>query len=221
MELSNFRLPLIVCSVCALVGNILYSYSLKKASLVMACIGRILVGFGSAEILNRHLLSSILPPESINIEVAILAKLSMITTALALMIGSLFDLKVGEVHPFPVINTIPLIIPPAQPFLPSPSIMSFGRRNLFSLEGIGYVMAFSWFLYLIGMIFFFDIPKSKIRAECETHVISPKTAAKEDFDSDTETFDQEKNPPYASTENNPFSARTQEISHGDRTFEKL
>ena len=71
------------------------------------------------------------------------------------------------------------------------------------------------------MIFFFDIPKSKIRAECETHVISPETAAEEDFDSDTETFDQEKNPPYVSTENNPFSASTQEISHGDGTFEKL
>ena len=206
----------------------------------MALVGRFLVGFGSAEILNRQLLT-ILPQESINTEVASLTKMSMVTTALALVFGSLVDIKVKEGLPLlaePMLSIMPsptpainmtLLIPAAQPFLQplpfnplTPSIMPFGQHSLFiPLESIGYVMSFAWFIHLVGMIFFFDLPKSKRRAERETVYSDEKkfhTTQEEDFDSDTETNEQEKNPPHASTETNPFLS---DDTQGDGTFEKL
>lgn len=226
MELSNFRLPLLICSVSAVAGNIIFSYALKQPSLVTACVGRLLIGFGSADILNRQLLSTILPPACINIEVASLVRLSMITSAIALVMGSLFDLEVREglprsddpifsimPSPTPLPNTSPLIAPAVPPFL-SQYILPSSQRSLLSLESIGHIMAFLWFLHIIGIIFFFDIPKSIRRAQRESHVISPE----EDFDSDT---DQGNKNPCVSTEINPFSDSTQEASHGDVTFEKL
>jgi len=110
----------------------------------------------------------------------------------------------------------PLIAPVMQPFL-SPSIILFSQRSLLSLESVGYIFSFLWFMHIIGMIFFFDIPKSKRKAERESHVTCPE----EDFDSDTDKFEQGNKNTYASTEINLVSASAQEIGHGAGTFEKL
>lgn len=73
-EVADYRLPLIISALCPLVGNIIYSYALAYPSVVIALIGRLLIGFGCAEVVNRRLLLVTLPPESINIEVARLVK---------------------------------------------------------------------------------------------------------------------------------------------------
>ncbi|KAL7542428.1 hypothetical protein ACHAXR_011769 [Thalassiosira sp. AJA248-18] len=256
-EVANFRVPLLFCSCCAVAGNILYSCSLSKASFGMALVGRILVGFGSAEVLNRQLLSSVLPQESVNTEAASLAKMSMITIAVAFIFGSLVDkaedrtgfaFKPGNVlpvladsmqstnrpSPTPTREISLVTIPAAQPFPPlpldprAPSIMPFTRHNIFSLESIGYAMAFAWLIHLIGIIFFFDLPKSKRKTEDREPVYNDTmvshTMQEEDFDSDTETH-QENNP---STETNPFMTSTAAQRHhsdsgsnSETTFEKL
>ncbi|KAK1740900.1 SPX domain-containing protein [Skeletonema marinoi] len=70
LDVSFYRIPLIVSALFPLIGNILYSLSVKKKSLEMALVGRLLVGLGSAEVLNRRLVSTVLPKESVNAEVA-------------------------------------------------------------------------------------------------------------------------------------------------------
>lgn len=203
----------------------------------MAVISRILVGLGCAEVLNRQLLTLILPQESINVELAKMAKLSMLTIPMSLLFGALIDIKVNDRRGFvnqrdnlipmladPLLTTMPSATPvdsialetvPAQPFIPAfvPN-MPFGQRNLFTLQSVGYVMAFAWFVHLVGMIAFFHPPKSRRKREREAPRVMESLAQEEDFDSDTEQS------PFISTETNPFIA-SEKMGHGDGTFEKL
>ena len=238
VDAADFRLPLILCSMAAVTGNILYSYSLTLQSFGLALFGRLLIGFASAEVLNRQLLSTILSHESINREVAKVAKKSMVTIALALLFGSLVDIKVHDKtgfalrsksgiplladaigtttpSPMPATNGITIVTVPdiPQPFLPPLPLdpaLPFNEESLFSLESIGYVMAFAWCIHLIGLVFFFDLPKKQRKSEEEAHedTLQLSTMPEEDFDSDSENEQQ-----------NLFMS-TQE-SHGDGTFEKL
>lgn len=230
-QLADLRVPLILCSLFALAGNILYSCSLGgEGSLVMALIGRFLIGCGSAEILNIQVLSTILSQESVNSEVASLAKKSMVTIAAALVFGSIVDIQVkdrmgfafqpGYMPPIlsdPMLSTMPLPLDPLAPF-------GQRRRSLFSLESIGYVMAFAWFVHLVGLIFCFDLPKSKRREDERETVyhdeLKLRMTQEEDFDSDNEGYDSAKKPPYASTDKNPVFI-SEEIGHGDGTLQLL
>eukprot|EP00578_Thalassiosira_sp_NH16_P021029 CAMPEP_0181090480 /NCGR_PEP_ID=MMETSP1071-20121207/7881_1 /TAXON_ID=35127 /ORGANISM="Thalassiosira sp., Strain NH16" /LENGTH=814 /DNA_ID=CAMNT_0023172543 /DNA_START=279 /DNA_END=2724 /DNA_ORIENTATION=+ len=171
-----------------------------------------LIGFGSAEILNITLLPVILPQESINAEVASLAKLSMVTIPFSLILGSLVDIKAKRPNNMlpqlaeqilstmpsmtPVKNITLMTISDDQPFLPPlpldpPSI--FDQSSLFSLESVGYVMAFAWFVQMIGLIiFFFDAPKSKKREGHKTdnpNELKILTTQEEDFDSDNDAYE--------------------------------
>lgn len=192
MNLANLeRTSLIFCSIFAVAGNILYSYSLKLVSLKMAFLGRFLIGLGSAEVFNRQILS-ILPEESANTECAHLAKASMITTALSFVFGSLFDVKVsGEGRVVLIDNSVP-----------------FGQHNLLPLKSIGFIMAAAWFMHLIGTIFFFDMPKDGRGDQDTVHPPELKMPAtqEEDFDSDDDADKHEAKQPYIPS---------------DGTFEKL
>ncbi|KAL7491615.1 hypothetical protein ACHAWT_000904 [Skeletonema menzelii] len=96
LDVSFFRTPLMLSALFPLIGNILYSLSVKKKSLEMALIGRLLVGLGSAEVLNRRLVSTVLPNESVNAEVASLVKKSMLAVTAGLLIGALVDVQVRK-----------------------------------------------------------------------------------------------------------------------------
>mmetsp|Transcript_30028 Transcript_30028/g.72886 ORF Transcript_30028/g.72886 Transcript_30028/m.72886 type:complete len:592 (-) Transcript_30028:1207-2982(-) len=54
---SSIKSALIFSTVCALVGNILYALAISYKSMGMAIGGRILCGFGSAEVVNRQMIS--------------------------------------------------------------------------------------------------------------------------------------------------------------------
>jgi len=71
IDLSFFRLPLMLSALFSIVGNILYSYSMSKQSFKLALLGRFLFGFGSCELLNRDLLRVAMPNDSINGQVAV------------------------------------------------------------------------------------------------------------------------------------------------------
>ncbi len=254
LEPADFRMPLCLCSASALVGNILFSYSVTKSSLQMALVGRLLVGLGSAECLNRQLPPTVLAPELINAEFSRLAKAYMTTVPIALLLGSLADIKVQESMDYyyqpeknklslianAILSFAPTAVPPSnvslatvpavQPFLPplplyAPPIVPRDQRSLFtlkiSLESIGYVMSFAWFVHLVGMVWFFEVPQT-------TKKISPKNGLKsrvtqeEDFDSDTENDKLQptaKKSSFESSETNPFIL--EEIGHRDGTLEKL
>lgn len=224
----------------------------------MALVGRLLIGFGSAESLNRQLVSTVLAPESINAEVARLVKMCMSTIPVALLLGSLADFKVQDKVGFeyrrdsamlPLLSDAMLTITPVsapeenisfannvsfatltpvQPFLPplplyAPPIVPLGQRSLFtlkiSLESVGYVMALLWFIHLIGMIWFYEVPK-KARKVPRNNGLKSHMTQEEDFDSDTETQPAEKKSSiFESSKSNPFIS--EEIGHRDGTLEKL
>jgi magnesium-transporting ATPase (P-type) len=71
MDVSFFRMPMVISSLFSIAGNALYSYSMSEKSFKMALLGRFLFGFGSCELLNRHLLTVALPNDSINGEVSV------------------------------------------------------------------------------------------------------------------------------------------------------
>lgn len=54
----SYKSAFIFSSLCPIVGNALYAIALSKKSFRLALLGRVLVGFGSAEVLNRQLVSS-------------------------------------------------------------------------------------------------------------------------------------------------------------------
>ena len=96
MDVSFFRLPLIISALFPLIGNILYSLSVNREDFKMALIGRLLIGLGSAEVLNRRLVSTIMPKESVNAEVASMVKKSMLAMTVGLLMGSLVDVQVRK-----------------------------------------------------------------------------------------------------------------------------
>lgn len=98
LDVSFFRRPLILSALFPLIGNILYSLSVKRKSLEMALIGRLLVGLGSAEALNRRLVSAVLPKELVNAEVASLVRKSMFAVTAGLLLGALVDVQVRKHH---------------------------------------------------------------------------------------------------------------------------
>jgi hypothetical protein len=96
LDVSFFRLPLIISALFPLIGNILYSLSVNREDFRMALIGRLLIGLGSAEVLNRRLVSTIMPKESVNAEVASMVKKSMLAMTVGLLLGSLVDVQVRK-----------------------------------------------------------------------------------------------------------------------------
>ena len=150
-------------------GNILYSYSLTKSSLVMAFGGRFLIGLGCAEVLNKQLLSKAVPQETINTEGARLAKKSMITIPLSLLFGSLTDITIDDNSDSTLLSAD--VDPP------------FGQQHrLFSLQSLGYFVSLLWFGLVVGLTLMYDIPKKRRKRPKSTR----SDIQEEDFDSDSE-----------------------------------
>eukprot|EP00557_Chaetoceros_sp_GSL56_P005250 CAMPEP_0176505870 /NCGR_PEP_ID=MMETSP0200_2-20121128/16735_1 /TAXON_ID=947934 /ORGANISM="Chaetoceros sp., Strain GSL56" /LENGTH=1187 /DNA_ID=CAMNT_0017905473 /DNA_START=36 /DNA_END=3600 /DNA_ORIENTATION=+ len=57
-NMFSFKSALVFSSLCPFVGNLMYSVALSMQSMKVALFGRILVGFGSAEVVNRQLISA-------------------------------------------------------------------------------------------------------------------------------------------------------------------
>ena len=151
-------------------GNILYSYSLTKSSLLMALGGRFLIGLGCAEVLNKQLLSKAVPQETINTEGARLAKKSMITIPLSLLLGSLTDIAIDDDNSDTLISD-------------SEVVQSFDQQHrLFSLQSLGYFVSLLWFGLVVGLTLMYDIPKKRRKRPKSTQ----SDIQEEDFDSDSE-----------------------------------
>ena len=206
-------------------------FSLQCASQFLCFGARFLVGLGSAEVLNRQLLATAVPQETINTEVARLTKKSFLTISVALLLGSLVDITVEDRSDFTFQseNMLPALTNPMMSLSASVTdnstlmnapetqasstsatsstiIPSLGRHRLFSLQSLGYVMMSLWFAQMIGLLLFFDVPKNKRKrrkASVNQNNLANHTQ-EEDFDSDSQ------------------SVIADEIGHGDDgTLEKL
>jgi MFS family permease len=86
----SFRSALIFSAICALVGNLLYACAITYKSMKLALFGRVLCGFGSAEVANRQLISDCVSVQSMTRACAFFVTAS----ALGMSIGPLIA---GEV----------------------------------------------------------------------------------------------------------------------------
>ena len=226
---NDFRLPLLLLGLGALVGNILFSYSVRNSSLRMALLGRLLIGLGSAEILRNPLLSTILAPESINAEASRLVKMGTLTIPVTLLLGSLVDAPLLGFPP--LLNATlsstptPLFTTPTQApaavFIPP--VLPLGKYSLLSLESVGYLMAFAWFIHLLDIVLNFNVPRTTRQLPSngsKSPMAQESPVAQEFYDSDIEKQATPKKLSYdESTETDPFISK--EIGHRDGTFEKL
>ena len=86
----SFRSTLIFSAICPLLGNLLYSCAITYKSMKLALFGRVLCGFGSAEVANRQLVSDCVSVQSMTRACAFFVTAS----ALGMSIGPLIA---GEV----------------------------------------------------------------------------------------------------------------------------
>ena len=92
-----FRHRFLLYSVFPIIGNILHAVAVSKGSIFLAVFGRFLIGFGSAELLHRQLLSSCLPAPHVVFESANLVHSNVFGVFCGLATGgflALFDVKV-------------------------------------------------------------------------------------------------------------------------------
>ena len=89
-DLSFFRIPFIIAALFSISGNMIYSYSSLVKSFKLALLGRFLLGFGSCELLNRHLLAVALPNHSINREVAVSICFCLVSVWISSFLNNLF-----------------------------------------------------------------------------------------------------------------------------------
>lgn len=145
---SVFRAPLLFSSVCAMIGNVVYAKATTHNSMAMAVGGRLLIGLGSSEILNRQLITNCIPPVRLVPEAAKFVSLSMVGTC----IGSLFGALMGSVYA----RKERIVVGGDQIFVDS-------------LAAPGYLMAILWLLQLLGLFFFFEEPMEARANDSEQH----------------------------------------------------
>ncbi|KAI2509344.1 SPX domain [Fragilaria crotonensis] len=93
-----FRHRFLLFSAFPIIGNILHALAVSEGSVVLAVFGRFLIGFGSAELLHRQLLSSCLPAPHVVFESANLVHSHVFGVFCGLAIGgflALFDVNVN------------------------------------------------------------------------------------------------------------------------------
>jgi hypothetical protein len=93
-----FRHRFLLFSAFPIIGNILHAVAVSEESVLLAVFGRFLIGFGSAELLHRQLLSCCLPAPHVVFESANLVHSHVFGVFCGLAIGgflALFDVKVN------------------------------------------------------------------------------------------------------------------------------
>lgn len=130
LRFDYFRNSFLVHSLSPIAGNIAHAVGVSRGSILLAVFGRILIGFGSTELLHRQLLSSCLPAPHLVFESANLVHTHLFGVFCGLIIGgflALFNVRV------PV-------------------------ATISSLHSGSYFMAACWFLHWINLFRFFQEP---------------------------------------------------------------
>lgn len=86
---SSFKSALIFSAVCPFVGNLMYSFAIAYDSMKMAFIGRILCGFGSAEVVNRQLISACVSYQTMTKASALFVSVSAAGMSIGPLIGEI------------------------------------------------------------------------------------------------------------------------------------
>jgi hypothetical protein len=122
---APYRRLLLFSSVAAIAGNIVQAHGISQSSVPIAVIGRLVLGFGSADIVHRQFVVAFVPPSLIVAESARLFLLQVMGLISGLLIGSLVQLA-----PFRVVQY---------------GVHSFQRSN--------WIMVVLWFIQFCHLLF--------------------------------------------------------------------
>lgn len=159
---ASFRSALLFSTVCPLIGNFLYALAISYDSMGMALTGRILCGFGSAEVLNRQLISTCVSFEQMTRASAFFVAFGASGMSIGPLIAAVLDITAGR----------DVRVDLGLPFTPARGII----YN--HVTSPGFVMAVLWFVEMIAIILFFQEP-DRINAS------NPDQDATEEVDDDS------------------------------------
>lgn len=94
----SFRSALFFSSLCPLVGNLLYSYAIscQNNPMAVAMAGRLLVGFGSAEVVNRQIISTSVSFQSMTQASALFVAAGAIGMSIGPLLAGILDMTSGS-----------------------------------------------------------------------------------------------------------------------------
>ena len=136
----SFKSALVFSSLCPIVGNLMYAIALSKESMRIALIGRILVGFGSAEVVNRQLISSCVHFNYMTKASAAFVVAGAAGMSIGPLLAGILDYYAGR--DFEIDFEIPYI----------------GGVIFDHVSSPGFLMAALWFMQLAAVIFSFSEP---------------------------------------------------------------
>jgi len=139
---GSFKSALLCSAACPCVGNILYALAISYSSMPMALMGRFLVGFGSAEVVNRQLISACVAFRYMTAASAIFVASSAIGMSVGPLMAAILDMSSGR--------DTAVDIPIA--FLPKGGII-FDH-----VTSPGFYMAAFWLIEMVALLIFFREP---------------------------------------------------------------
>jgi len=139
---STFRSALIFSAVCPLLGNLIYALAISYDSMPMAIAGRILCGFGSAEVLNRQLISTCVKFDDMTQASALFVAFGASGMSIGPLLAGILDMTAGR----------DMRVDLKLPFTPVGGII----YN--HITAPGFLMAFLWLLQLASLFIVFLEP---------------------------------------------------------------
>ena len=140
----SFKSALVFSSVFAVIGNVLYGLAISYDSMTMAIMGRILCGFGSAEVINRQLISACVNFEGMTRASALFVAAGASGMSIGPLLAGILDMTAGRDADTDLKVWFPL----------SPQ----GGIIFNHVTSPGFVMACLWFIELVALITFFEEP---------------------------------------------------------------
>lgn len=139
---STFKSALLFSAACPVIGNLLYAVAISFKSMKVAVVGRFLVGFGSAEVVNRQLISSCVSFDNLTRASVLFVISDAAGMSLGPMLAAILDTFSGR----------DINVDLSLPFLPS------GGLTFNYITSPGYVMSVLWFLELVALFVLFQEP---------------------------------------------------------------
>lgn len=90
---KSFRSALLFSALCPFVGNLMYAIAITYDSMAMALFGRFLCGFGSAEVVNRQLISSCVSYVNMTKASALFVSVSAVGMSIGPLIAAILDMS--------------------------------------------------------------------------------------------------------------------------------
>eukprot|EP00562_Extubocellulus_spinifer_P013012 CAMPEP_0178542176 /NCGR_PEP_ID=MMETSP0697-20121206/1923_1 /TAXON_ID=265572 /ORGANISM="Extubocellulus spinifer, Strain CCMP396" /LENGTH=918 /DNA_ID=CAMNT_0020174567 /DNA_START=66 /DNA_END=2822 /DNA_ORIENTATION=- len=140
---SSFRSALLFSALCPCVGNLLYALAISYRSMQVAILGRILVGFGSAEVVNRQLISACVSFRNMTQASALFVAAGAIGMSVGPLLAAILDIVSGR----------DIDVDLELPFLPAGGII----YN--HVSSPGFVMACLWLLEILALLLLFREPE--------------------------------------------------------------